>query len=134
MRTTVTLSDELAAHVDEIRPSADDSDAEAMRECVRRSQRLDEVEAELQAVQDDLDSKQARVDDLQRQLMAANQRIDTTNELVERVESVHIFGAAIRVNDPDRAPCNGSILGCNALPLQPDPGHVCLFSDWGRAM
>ena len=114
MRTTVTLSDELAAHVDEIRPSADDSDAEAMRECVRRSQRLDEVEAELQAVQDDLDSKQARVDDLQRQLMAANQRIDTTNELVERVESVHIFwsgSASVTVRG----------LRCNGWALHPKP-------------
>jgi hypothetical protein len=66
-------------------------------------------------------------------LMAANQRIDTTNELVERVESVHILERQSGQRSRPSA-CNGSILGCNGLPLQPDPGHVCLFSEWGRAM
>lgn len=41
MRTTVTLNDDLAEHVDAVRPSPDESDAEAVRECIRRSQELD---------------------------------------------------------------------------------------------
>ena len=51
-----------------------------------------------------------------------------------RALSLSTFWSGNPVNDPDRAACNGSILGCNALPLQPDPGHVCLFSDCGRAV
>jgi outer membrane murein-binding lipoprotein Lpp len=44
MRTTVRLSDALASHVDAVRHDVETSDAEAVRECIRRSQRLDEVE------------------------------------------------------------------------------------------
>ena len=57
MRTTVTLSDALAEHVDAQRPQADDSDAAAIRACIKRSQELDEcrdrvaeLEAELERV------------------------------------------------------------------------------------
>jgi len=86
MRTTVALNDDLAAHVDAQRPSNDASDAEALRECVRRSKRLDDVEATIADLEGELQRAEARADDLQRQLAAANSRIDVTNELVAAVE------------------------------------------------
>lgn len=79
MRTTVTLPDDLAAHVDDVRASPDDPDAQAVRECVRRSQNLEKCQQER-------DHLQARVDDLERQLMHANQRIGATNEIVRYAE------------------------------------------------
>jgi len=87
MRTTVSLNDDLAAHVDAQRPSTDASDAEALRECVRRSKRLDDAEADIADLEAELQRAEARGDDLQRQLAAANRRIDVTNELVAEVRS-----------------------------------------------
>ena len=109
MRTTVSLGDELAAHIDEIRPQDDDSDAEAVREAVRRSRRVSdledrveeleskrtveiagierEYEEQIEELQQEIDSVTARKEDLQRQLGAANRRIDSTNELVAAVET-----------------------------------------------
>jgi len=55
MRTTVSLDDELAAHVDAVRAQADDSDAEAIRECVRRSQRLEDCRDRLAEVEQELE-------------------------------------------------------------------------------
>ena len=79
MRTTVTLPDDLAEHVDDVRSSPDDSDAQAIRDCIERSMQLDGCERELQTAK-------ARVADLERQLMTANQRIDSANDLVRAVE------------------------------------------------
>lgn len=79
MRTTVSLPDELAAHVDAVRPSDDASDAEAVRECIRRSQRLNDVQA-------DLRDAEARITELQNQLQAVNQRTEEHQELVRYVE------------------------------------------------
>ena len=62
MRTTVTLDDDLATYVDDQRPQPDASDAEAVRECIRRSQRLRERVAELEATRDEL---QETIDDLE---------------------------------------------------------------------
>lgn len=109
MRTTVSLDDDLAAHVDEIKPSDDSSDAEAVREAIRRSQRVAELEAQVEEKERELDNRiaeieaeyatridglerdlehaEARNEDLQRQLAAANQRIDSANELVSAVET-----------------------------------------------
>jgi len=60
MRTTVTLDDDLAAHVDAVRPQPDAADAEAVRECIRRSQKLaecrdrvDELETELERLRNE---------------------------------------------------------------------------------
>jgi HAMP domain-containing protein len=47
MRVTVRLSDTLAKHVDTVRQDDETSDAEAVRECIRRSRRLDDVEDEV---------------------------------------------------------------------------------------
>lgn len=55
MRTTVTLPDVLAEHVDDQRPSADDSDAEAVRECIRRSQQLDECRQRVKELESELE-------------------------------------------------------------------------------
>lgn len=63
MRTTVALDDDLATHVDDQRPQDDASDAEAVRECIRRSQRLTECRTELEATRDEL---QETIDDLDR--------------------------------------------------------------------
>jgi len=87
MRTTVALNDDLAAHVDAVRPSTDASDAEALRECVRRSKRLEDAEADIADLESELQRAEAKADDLQRQLAAANRRIDVTNELVAEVRS-----------------------------------------------
>lgn len=80
MRTTVSLPDDLAEHVDDVRASADDSDAQAIRDCVRRSQQLAECRRER-------DAARAQVDELRSQLMHANQRIDAANEIVAWAES-----------------------------------------------
>lgn len=86
MRTTVTLDEDLADHVEDIR-EADDSDAQAIRRCVRRSRRLEECEK-------DRDAARAQVDELRSQLMAANHRIDAANELVEYVETEQSYREA----------------------------------------
>jgi len=57
MRVTVRLDDSLAEHVEAVRPDADDSDAEAVRECIRRSRRLDDAEERV----DELESGVERV-------------------------------------------------------------------------
>jgi len=86
MRTTVSLDDELAEHVDAVRPQDAESDAEAVRECVRRSQRVDELNGRVDELETEIEHKQARIDELNNKLAEAHSRIDTTNELVERVE------------------------------------------------
>jgi cell division protein FtsB len=55
MRTTVRLSDALASHVDAVRHDDETSDAEAVRECIRRSQRLDELEARVDELETEVD-------------------------------------------------------------------------------
>lgn len=44
MRATVRLSDAQASHVDDIRQDDETSDAAAVRQCIDRSQRLDDAE------------------------------------------------------------------------------------------
>jgi hypothetical protein len=79
MRVTVRLNDSLASHVDAVRHDDETSDAEAVRECIRRSLELD-------AVRDDLDRAEARVDELENQLAAVQERQEQHDELVEYVE------------------------------------------------
>jgi len=66
MRTTVRLDDDLAAHVDAIRCDADDSDAEAVREAIRRSKRVDQLEAQI----DDLEREVERHQNQNQQILA----------------------------------------------------------------
>jgi chromosome segregation ATPase len=104
MRTTVTLDDDHVAHLDSIREHDDEPDAAVVRRCVERSQeltaaeqRVTAVEQELTALEEEiaameadheteLKQKDARIRELNNKLAEAHSRIDTTNELVERVE------------------------------------------------
>jgi len=79
MRTTVTLDDELAAHVDAVRAQADDSNAEAVRECVRRSQRLDEC-------RDRVAELETEVERLQNEKRLILEQREEHTELVRAVE------------------------------------------------
>jgi len=97
MRTTVTLDDDHVAHLDAIREHDDEPDAAVVRRCVERSQeltdceqRVTEVEQELTELESEyeteIEHKDARIRELNNKLAEAHSRIDTTNELVERVE------------------------------------------------
>lgn len=80
-RVTTTLRGERVNYFESVRESTNaDSDAAVMREIVDRAREHDRA-------QERAESLQARVDDLERQLRAANQRIDATNDLVEYVET-----------------------------------------------
>ena len=87
MRTTVSLDDELSEHVDAVRPPDAESDAEAVRECVRRSQRVDDLETRVEELETEIEHKEARIRELNNKLAEAHSRIDTTNEIVEYVEN-----------------------------------------------
>ena len=104
MRTTVTLDDENIAHLDAIRESENEPDAAVVRRCVERSQRLTDAEQRVTDLeqtieelreeidrmeadhQTELEQKEARITELNNMLGEAHAKIDTTNELVERVE------------------------------------------------
>lgn len=87
MRTTVRLDDALASHVDAIRCDADDSDAEAVREAIRRSKRVDALEQRIDDLETELEQTQAKLDEANNKLREAHSRIETTNELVAKVDS-----------------------------------------------
>jgi len=104
MRTTVTLSDAHVEHLDAIRESEDEADAAVVRRCVERSQELTDCEQQLTECEQtitelreeiaamkadhetELEQKDARIQELNSMLGEAHSKIDTTNELVERVE------------------------------------------------
>jgi len=79
MRTTVTLDDDLAAHVDAVRPQPDDPDAEAVRECIRRSQRLAECRDRVAEVE-------TEVERLQNEKRLVLEQREEHTELVRAVE------------------------------------------------
>ena len=87
MRTTVRLDDALASHVDAIRHDADTSDAEAVRECIRRSQRVAELEQRIDDLESELRHTEAELAEANKRLREAHSRIETTNELVQKVDS-----------------------------------------------
>jgi len=80
MRVTVRLSDALAAHVDAVRHDDETSDAEAVRECIRRSRRLDELEARV----DELETEVERLRNEKRTLIRDREE---RGELVRYVEA-----------------------------------------------
>ena len=97
MRVTVRLSDDRAEHVEAIR-EADDSDAEAIRRCIDRSQRLGDMEAdheervaELAAEIDDLEEQlreeRSRADELTGELRAKEETIDAKQHHIDSLES-----------------------------------------------
>lgn len=58
MRVTVRLDDALAEHVDAVRQDSETADAEAVRQCLRRSQNVDELEKEIAELQTDVERLQ----------------------------------------------------------------------------
>jgi len=97
MRTSVSLSDELASYVDEVSSSFGENNAEAIREALDHGRDAGEQLAEIEAERDRLaerveeleakvDSLEARNRDLTNQLAESNRRIDGAAELVEYVE------------------------------------------------
>ena len=84
MRTTVSLDDDLAAHVDAQRPQPEDSDAEAVRECIRRSQRLDECRDRVAELEQELD----RATRERRQLLEQREEHSQLVAAVERERSI----------------------------------------------
>jgi len=97
MRVTVRLDDVLAAHVDAMR-QGDDSDAEAVRECVRRSQRLGEIETEheervadleaaLAECRGELQAERSRADRLAGKLDAKAETIAAKQSHIDSLES-----------------------------------------------
>lgn len=79
MRATVRLSDALASHVDAVRHDSETSDAEAVRECIRRSRRLDDVEARV-------DELEAEVERLKREKRLILEEREEKAELVRYAE------------------------------------------------
>jgi peptidoglycan hydrolase CwlO-like protein len=87
MRTTVTLSDAQEEHLDAIRGQEDEPDASVVRRCVERSQRLTTAEQRVDELETEVQQQQAEIDRLNRKLQEAHGAIETTNELVKRVDS-----------------------------------------------
>ena len=79
MRATVRLDESLSSHVESVRADPETSDAEAVRACIRRSRRVDELETELQ-------HKEARIDELENELAETRSRLEVSSEIVEYVE------------------------------------------------
>jgi peptidoglycan hydrolase CwlO-like protein len=87
MRTTVTLDDDHETHLDAIRESDDEPDATVVRRCVERSQRVTELEQRVADLENEVEQKQATIDELNGKLQEAHSSIETTNELVRKVDS-----------------------------------------------
>jgi TolA-binding protein len=79
MRVTVRLSDALASHIDAVRHDSETSDAEAVREAIRRSQRLNDVEARV-------DELETEVERLKREKRLILEERDEKQELARYVE------------------------------------------------
>lgn len=97
MRVTVRLKEELASHVDAVRQGSEQSDAEAVRTCIERSQRLDDIEAdredEIQSLKDEIDSlrdelktERSRADRAEGKLESVDDRLDDKDERIESLE------------------------------------------------
>ena len=98
MRVTVRLDDDQAAHVDAMRQDSDESDADAVRNCIGRSQRLDDLKADheervatLAAEIDDLEAElreeRSRADELTGELRAKEETIDAKQHHIDSLES-----------------------------------------------
>jgi len=87
MRTTVTLDDTQVEHLDAIRESDDEPDAAVVRRCVERSQELTDAEQRVEELETEVQQHQAEIDRLNRKLQEAHGAIETTNELVRKVDS-----------------------------------------------
>jgi len=83
MRTTVSLDDDQTAYVNDVRASADESDAQAVRDAIERAReledRVDELEEELQQ---ERQAKQQLLDRRDR-LESIEARMATSDEIEE---------------------------------------------------
>ena len=87
MRTTVTLADEHVEHLDSIRESDEEADAAVVRRCVERSQRVEQLEQRIEELETELRHTEAELDEANKRLREAHGKIETTNELVQKVDS-----------------------------------------------
>jgi len=90
MRVTVRLNEEQASHVDAVRQDSEQSDAEAVRRCLERSQRLDELEDdredEIEALEEELREERSRADRAEGRLEAMEARINDKDDRIESLE------------------------------------------------
>lgn len=75
-RINVTTYEE---HDDVLNDISGETEAEKVRKCIEAYPRLEELESELK-------QKENKIEELRNQLIAANSRIDASNQLVKRVE------------------------------------------------
>ena len=87
MRTTVTLDDAHVEHLDSIRESDGEADAAVVRRCVERSQRLTDADQRIDELETELRHTEAELDEANKRLREAHGKIETTNELVQKVDS-----------------------------------------------
>ena len=83
MRTTVTLDDDQTAYVDEVRSSADESDAQAVRDAVERARELEDRVEELETEVEQLRREKVTLLDRRDQLERIEQRMATSDEIEE---------------------------------------------------
>jgi Arc/MetJ-type ribon-helix-helix transcriptional regulator len=90
MRTSVSLNDELTSYVDEVASSAGENDAEAIRETLRHAQaqtdRLAELEAENEQLQERVDALETELDRVRNEKRLLLEEREKKAELVKYVE------------------------------------------------
>ena len=90
MRTSVSLTNELASYVDEVSSSAGENDAEAIREALRHAReqdgRIDELEAETDRLQDRVDDLETELERVRNEKRLLLEEREEKAELVKYVE------------------------------------------------
>lgn len=90
MRTSVSLSDELALYVGEVSSSAGENDAEAIREALRHAReqddRVDDLEAEADRLQKRVDELETELDRVKNEKRLLLEEREEKKELVRYVE------------------------------------------------
>jgi TolA-binding protein len=90
MRTSVSLSDELASYVGEVSSSAGENDAEAIREALRHAReqddRVDGLEAKTERLQDRVNKLETELDRVKNEKRLLLEERDEKQELVRYVE------------------------------------------------
>jgi predicted nucleic acid-binding Zn-ribbon protein len=90
MRTSVSLDDELASYVDETSSSAGENNAEAIRETLRHARdqadRVDDLEAETDRLQERVDELEAELDRVKNEKRLLLEEREEKKELVRYAE------------------------------------------------
>lgn len=90
MRTSVSLSDELASYVGEVSSSAGENDAEAIREALRHARaqddRVDDLEAETDRLQERVDELETELERVKNEKRLLLEDREEKKELVRYVE------------------------------------------------